>query len=835
MAEAALQSYKGLTTDEARIELRRTGANAFTPKKRFRPLFIFIQKFNSPLLLILTFAALVSLFLGEHTNGVIIIAMILISGTLDFVNSYRSEKAMARLIARVQTTATVLRDGVTQEIPFADVVPRDVLILSAGDVVPADSHILEARDLFLNQSALSGEAFPVEKTVGETGGIYAMPFENSHSVFAGTNVVTGYGVVRVVATGLTSEFGKIAKGLEAQEPKTDFEKGIAQFSVFIAKITAVLVLFVFFANAYLGKGLFSSFLFALAIAIGLTPELLPVIMAVSLSRGSAHLAKKDVIVKNISAIQNLGSMNILCTDKTGTLTENRITLVRHIDGFGNESEPVSLYSYLSSVFHTGVKGPLDTAIQAYGAEKKISIQRYKKIDEIPFDFERKRDSIVVNQESAEKHLMITKGAPEDILRVVSFYKKNDEKFQMNDEAMRQFNEQFIALSKDGFRVLAVAIKEIENGRTVYSKEEENEMIFLGFTAFIDPPKKTAMQTVRDLAALSVEVKIITGDSEILTKKICEEIGLPIKKIIVGTSLKNLSDVELEAVVEEGTIFARITPSEKKRIILALKRRGHTVGYLGDGINDAPALHGADIGISVSNGADVAKETADIILTHKSLRVLYDGIVEGRRVFQNTMKYISMGLSSNFGNMASMTAASVVLPFLPMLPTQILLNNFLYDTSQFALTTDAVDREDILKPIRWNMGFIKRYMVVFGLLSSVFDFLTFAFLFFVLKSTEAQFQTGWFMESLATQVFVIYIIRTRKIPFLESSPSHALMGNTLFMVILGWTLPLLALGGLFSFAMPTPVMYLGIAIIIVIYLFVAQITKQLFYRHYARAS
>ncbi len=825
MAELFEHDVIGLTTEEVKKRQLRYGSNELSHRRKFAPLISFIKKFNNPLLLILVVAATISFFVGERINGVIIVSMILISGIVDFVNSYRSEKAIEKLIARVVTTATVLRDGIKHEVPFAELVPGDFLLLSAGDVVPADARVIKAKDLFINQSALTGEAFPVEKEALADVQFEMSP-QSPYAVCMGTSIVTGFALVEVLAIGKNTEFGKIAESLSLQPPETDFEKGIREFSIFIVRVTAVLVTFVFLANVITDKGWLNSFLFALAIAIGLTPELLPVILAVSLSHGASKMAKKDVIVKNLSSIQSLGSMDILCTDKTGTLTENRITLIKHVDCFGNDSESVFLFSYLSSTFHTGVRGPLDEAICVH---EKLPMHGYEKIDEIPFDFTRKKDSIVVENNEENHNIIISKGAPEDIFAISQKYMNGDKEELLTDEMRKKIHEKFIEYSKDGYRVLAVATRHMPHEHRVFTKNDESDMTILGFTAFIDPPKATAQKAISDLNEFGVEIKILTGDNELLTAKICKDIKLTIKEILLGSDIAKMTDEELGNRAEATTIFARITPDQKERIIVALKNKKHSVGYLGDGINDAPALKAADVGISVNNAVDVAKETADIILIRKSLRVLHEGIYEGRHTFQNAMKYISMGLSSNFGNMASMTGASVMLPFLPMLPGQILLNNVLYDMSQLTITSDSVDKEDIMKPLKWNMGYIKKYMVSFGLLSSIFDFSTFGLLYFVFKLSPSQFQTGWFIESFATQVFVIYIIRTKRIPFIQSSPSLALFLSTFLLVTFAWILPLTPLGSVFSFVTLPLSVYGSIAMLLITYLVLAEILKRWFYK------
>lgn len=817
--------YPGLTTAEARRRLRKYGENSVYRKPKWRPVLAFIGKFNSPLLLILITVSVISLFLGQRANAAIILVMVLLSAVLDFINSYRSEKAVEKLNAKVVTTATVIRDGSAREVALKKIVLGDILQLSAGDIVPADCEILEARDFFINQAVLTGESYPIEK--GES---LQNPKDNSNDlgkrnlIFMSTNVVTGFCTARVVATGLNTEFGKIAKKLEQAQPETDFEKNIRQFSMFIMKITVVLVAFAFLTNALLGRGLLESFLFGIAIAIGLTPELLPMVISVSLSHGSVLMAKKDVVVKHLPAIQSFGGMDILCTDKTGTLTEDRIALVKHIDGFGQNSESVLLHSYLTCIFHTGVLTPLDTAIKNH---KSLDIASYQKIDEIPFDFDRKRSSIIVKKRNQK--MLICKGAPEDVLKVCRFYQKQGKVFKINERTRHAIFSRFLDLSNEGFRVLGVSFKDLAPGNRNFSKSAEMEMTFMGFVAFLDPPKESAAQAIADLERLGVEVKIITGDSDILTQKTCRDIRVPVKGVLTGSELSAMSDTQLHLRLANTTIFARVSPDQKERIILALKKSGAVVGYLGDGINDAPALAAADVGISVNNAVDVAKETADIILLRKSLRALRDGVIEGRKTFQNTMKYILMVLSSNFGNMFSMSLMPLFLNFLPMLPAQILFNNFLYDSSQVTLPTDTVDSEDIQKPPRWDMKFIRKYMLVFGPISSLFDFLIVGLLALVFHSPQAQFQAGWFVESLATQVFVIYVIRTKKVPFLQSRPSAWLMFSTLLAVCVGWLAPFSPMRKYLGFAPPSAMILISIIALVVVYLLLVEFAKRIFYR------
>lgn len=817
---------KGLSSLEARRRLRQFGENVIYKKKRNRPLLALLEKFRSPLLVILIAVSVVSFFVGQKTNGTILLFMVGLSVILDFINTYKSESAVEKLVSQVITTATVLRDGEQKEIPLRDIVPDDIIFLSAGDVVPADCQILQSDDFFINQSSLTGESFPVEKVPTKNDTNDESPLNRNDLVFMGTSAVTGFATAQVLQTGQLTEYGQIASRLTQADSETDFEKNIRRFSWFIVRLTFIMVSFVFIINIVANNiGWFDAFIFSIAIAVGLTPELLPVIISVSLSHGSIKMAKKSVIVKNLNAIQNLGNLNILCTDKTGTLTKNHIELIRYVDGAGNTSEDTLLHAYLNSYHHTGIKNPLDTAVKEY---KKLAVQKYKKIDEIPFDFIRRRQSLVVQND--KERLLITKGAPEQIFSICSHYLQGQRIIKFSNRVQKTVAAQFESLSNDGFRVLAIASKDIHDQGRVYSKDIEKNLTFVGFVAFLDPAKESARGAIQEFAELGMEIKILTGDNELLTKKICQEINVTIKGVYTGEQISKLNEVQLQNVAREATIFARISPEQKERIVASLRKSGQVVGYLGDGINDAPALKAADVGISVNNAVDVAKETADIILLEKSLRVLKDGVMEGRKTFHNSLKYILMGLSSNFGNMFSMLGASVMLPFLPMLPTQVLLNNFLYDSSQLSLPSDHVDAEDIRRPTKWNFSFIRRYMLTFGLISSVFDFLTFYLLYRVFALAGSAFQTGWFIESIATQILVIYVIRSKKIPFLQSAPSRLLFLNTLLMVIVAWLLPFSPFAKLLSFKALPPLILLSIVGLVFIYLILVEISKRIFYRY-----
>ncbi len=826
----------GLTGAEAASRLVRFGPNSVASKRHMRPIVAFISKFNSPLLWIIIAAALISLFVGQRTNAIILLFMVMVSVVLDFVNTYRSEKAVSRLVSKVVTTATVYRDGAKHDVPLSDIVPGDLVYLSAGDVIPADGVVVDSNDLFANQSVLTGESVPAEKSHLKRDGTQddeTLTADRSDVLMMGTSIVTGYANMLVVHTGRSTSFGKIAERLASDEPPSDFEKSIRQFSVFLMRVTLVMVALVFvltLANPVADYGFLDAFIFSIAIAIGLTPELLPVIITVSLSRGAVRMAKNDVIVKRLPAIQNFGRMNVLCTDKTGTLTENKIAVVQYLDGFGTQSEAVLRHGYISSMFHTGVTNPLDQAIKEY---RSLDVAGVRKLDEIPFDFERRRESMAVDMDGARR--IITKGAPEAVFAITEQYQRDGTVRPFDAGARRSVQERYESLSTQGFKVIGVAYRDTSPEQQVFEKDVEHDMVFLGFIAFLDPPKQSATKAILDLERLGIEVKILTGDGPLLTNKICEELRLPVKGTVTGYDLERVAPDQWSTIVADNTIFARIDPEQKEKIIQSLQHAGKVVGFMGDGINDAPALKGADVGVSVNNAVDVAKETADIILLRQSLRVLKDGVVEGRKTFQNAMKYIEMGLSSNFGNMFSMVAVSSFLPFLPMLPTQVLLNNFMYDSSQLTLSTDAVDADDVVKPSVWDIKFVRRFMLTFGPVSSLFDFATFGLMWAYFSSSAAKFQTGWFIESVATQVFVIYVIRTKKVPFLQSRPSRLLLINTLAVVAIAWLLPFLPVGRLFGMSPLPPFILMVLVGYVVVYLTLVEGVKRWFYKRLRRTA
>ncbi|MEM2910242.1 MAG: magnesium-translocating P-type ATPase [Nitrososphaerota archaeon] len=820
-------SMTGLSSEEAEKRLGIYGYNELAKRKKRTTIFDFLSHFRSPLVIILLIAGLIAGFLGEIINVTIVFSIVFVSVILDFHQESKAEKAAEALKEKVTTTATVLRDGAKQEVRLSEIVPGDIVYLSAGDIVPADARVITAKDLFLNQSALTGESFPVEKTSMPVKAKGTAPTEWNNCLFMGTSVVSGTATAVVLKTGSLTEYGKIAKRLVEKEPETEFERGIKSFGFLIMQVTFLLVMFVFFINALYKRDVLESLLFAVALAVGLTPELLPMIITVNLSKGALAMSRKGVIVKRLAAIENFGSMNVLCTDKTGTLTENKIKLVLHVDMEGKDDEKVLLYSFLNSYHQTGLKSPLDEAILGY---KDIDVKDYQKIDEVPFDFIRRRVSVVVEYE--KQRYFIAKGAPEEIVKVCSYCEHGDTISDLTDEFRRKIEQKYYDLSSEGFRVLAVSYKKLREEKPVYSVNDESEMVFLGFVAFLDPPKETARESLQLLNKAGVELKILTGDNELVTRKTCEHLGFEIKGVVLGSEIAQMHDDALSKVVEEANVFARVTPAQKDRIITALKSNGHVVGFLGDGINDAPSMKTADVGISVDNAVDVAKESADIILLQKSLRVLYEGVLEGRKTFGNTMKYVMMGVSSNFGNMFSVAGASLFLPFLPMTATQILLNNLLYDFSQSTITTDNVDPEYVEKPKRWDISFIRRFMILLGPISSIFDFLTFFIMLLVFNATESLFQTAWFLESLCTQTFVIFVIRTRRTPFYKSKPSRLLLLSSLSIVGIALLLPFTPIGELFHFVKPPFTFFLFLAGLIGAYLVLTETVKKWFYKRYA---
>ena len=824
-------SQTGLTSEEAEKRLEIYGRNEFAKKKKRAAIFNFLSRFKSPLVIILMIAGGVSAALGSIPSVIVIYTMVFLSVTLAYYQENNASKAAEMLREKVATLATVLRDNNKQEIKLPLIVPGDIIHLSAGDIAPADARIIDAKDLFVNQSALTGESFPVEKTPTPIRAKGASITEWSNYLFMGTSIVSGTASAVVVRTGGYTEYGKIAAKLVERAPETEFERGTKQFGFLIMQVTFLLVMFVFLINALLhpdANGILQALLFAVALAVGLTPELLPMIITINLSKGAQRMSKKGVIAKRLSAIETFGSMNVLCTDKTGTLTENQIKLLLHIDMEGKEDEKVLLYSFLNSHMQTGLKSPLDDAILKH---QEIDITNFQKIDEVPFDFVRRRVSVVV--EEKRHRFFIAKGAPEEILKVCSYYEVEGLISDISEEIRRKIEQKYFDLSAEGLRVLGVASKKLREEKAVYSINDECDMTFLGFVAFLDPPKETAKQSIEMLSKANVELKILTGDNELVTRKVCSELGFEVKGVVLGNEISLMTDEGLAAVVEDANVFARVTPAQKDRIISVLKTNGHVVGFMGDGINDAPSIKTSDIGISVSNAVDVARESADIILLKNDLTVLGEGVLEGRKTFGNTMKYIMMGVSSNFGNMFSAAGGSVFLPFLPMLPIQILLNNLLYDTSQTVMTTDNVDAEYIEKPKRWDISFIRRFMIIIGPVSSLFDFVTFFAMLFIFNAwtNAALFQTGWFIESLCSQTLVVLIIRTRRVPFYKSKPSKYLAIMLLSVISFAIAVPYTPIGAFFGFVPPPPAFFLVLAGILGAYAVLAETVKRFFYKRY----
>ena len=808
-ADQALQELVtpagGLTEED--VERRRStyGANTAGLRQRAGFLLDILRRFYNPLAIQLLIIAGVSAIMdalsnpqGDFSTTAIVGGMVVLSVGLSYVQETRSSRAVEKLRAMVQSSAVVLRGGVELEVPIDALVPGDIILLHAGAIIPADLRLLSAKDFFVSQSALTGESMPVEKTAepADTQGRSALALPNA--CFQGSNVLSGTGRGLVVNTGTRTFFGAIAERLAGQRVQTSFDKGLKDFTWLMMRFMVIMVSLVFLIVGLTKHNWFEALLFSLTVSVGLTPEMLPMIVTVNLSKGALMMSRKKVIVKQLPSIQNFGAMDVLCTDKTGTLTQDRVVLERHVDVTGRESEDVLRYAYMNSHYQTGLRNLLDRAVLAC---TDLDVEHNcRKVDEIPFDFSRRRMSVVV--EYGDDNVLVCKGAVEEVYKHCDRYQVDEDIYPLIDIIKHDLIEEVEGLYADGFRVLAIAYREFPKDKQVFSVADESQLVLLGYIAFFDPPKDSTATALASLRAAGVQVKILTGDNALVTKKICKDVGLEIKRLVTGDELQNLSTEALDDLAEEATVFARLDPSQKEQIIQALRRRGHVVGYMGDGINDAPSLRTADVGISVDSGVDVAKEAADIVLLEKNLLVLEDGIIEGRRVFCNIVKYIRMGASSNFGNMFSVLGASYLFKFLPMQPIQILTNNLLYDFSQIGIPTDRVDDEWVAKPRRWNMGGIRRFMLYIGPLSSIFDYATFGLMwwFFGCHAWQAPadggptpyleklFQTGWFVESLLTQTLIVYIIRTRRIPFLQSSPSPAMLITTLVVVAVGSWLP-----------------------------------------------
>ncbi|MGD0276638.1 MAG: magnesium-translocating P-type ATPase [Syntrophales bacterium] len=812
---------EGLSSEEARQRLIQYGANLLKPKKRSDTFALLLAQFKSPIILTLFFAAGLSAFLHDPADATIIIAIVLISGLLGFWQERGAVNALEKMLAIVKIKATVLRDGREQDIALEDVVPGDIFMLNAGDAIPADSMILESRDLFVDEATLTGETYPVEKEAG------MLPAETplhgrTNSLFMGTHVVSGTAKAVVIFTGKQAEFGKISERLKLRPPETEFEHGIRQFGYLLLEVTLALVIAVFAINIFFHRPVLESFLFSLALAVGLTPQLLPAIISINLAHGAKRMAEQKVIVKRLASIENFGSMNVLCSDKTGTLTEGTVRLHSAIDLNGNPSDRVFFHAYLNAFYEKGFSNPIDEAIRSH---KEQDVSGYKKVDEIPYDFIRKRLSILIEKDG--RHLMVTKGALSNVLSICPFAENEaGDKIDMTTVG-KQIQQKFENFSNQGFRMLGVASRDMGT-ESVINKDSERDMTFLGFLLFFDPPKKGVAETIDRLKQLGVSLKIISGDNRLVAAKISQDVGMLDAKILTGIELREISDAALLKKVTETDIFAEVEPNQKERIILALRKAGHVVGYMGDGINDASALHASDVSISVDTAVDVAKESADIVLLEKDLAVLVNGVNEGRTTFANTLKYVFMATSANFGNMFSMAGASLFLSFLPLLPKQILLTNLMTDFPEMTIATDRVDVEMVNRPRRWDISFIKKFMVTFGLVSSVFDYLTFGVLLFILHATPDQFRTGWFMESVISASIIVLVIRSRR-PFFKSRPGKHLLLATISIVIATLILPFTPIGKIFNFV-SLPMSFLMIlGIIMVLYILMAELVKKLFYQ------
>ena len=766
MLQRLQTTCEGLNSSEISERLKKYGANLLKPKKSSNTLKILLSQFKSPIILILLFAAGLSFFLGDATDTVIIITIILISSLLGFWQEKGAADAFEKLLSSVEVKSTVLRDGEGKEIPVEQIVPGDVIIFGAGDIVPADCLILESKGLFVNEATLTGETYPVEKST-KTLKAETPLAKRENSLWMGTSVESGSGKALAVATGKKTEFGKISEELRTSAPETEFERGVAKFGHFLMEVTMLMVIAIFAINVYLQRPILDSFLFSLALAVGLTPQLLPAIISVNLSHGAREMAENKVIVKRLASIENLGSMNLLCSDKTGTLTEGELQLHSIRDVKGDQSEKILFYASLNAYYQKGFKNPIDRAILAHN---KLDVGEYKSLDEAPYDFIRKRLSVLVSKNG--NSLMITKGALSNILEICTLAEVEPGKIVEISEVKEKIEQQYKEFSEKEFRTLGVAYRDMDK-QTKIEKDQEKGMTFLGFLLFFDPLKPDIAKTIENMEQLGISLKIITGDNRLVAASIGKEIGFKASRILTGSEIYQMTSEALIGKVNDIDIFAEVEPNQKERIILALKKRGNVVGYLGDGINDASALHAADVGISVDSAADVAKEAAQIVLMEKSLDALVEGVKGGRKTFANTLKYVFMATSANFGNMFSMAGASLFLPFLPLLPTQILLTKLLTDFPEMTIATDTVDKELIEEPHRWDINFIRRFMMVFGFTSSVFDYLEFGTLLLLLPGMIEQFMTGWFIESVISASMIVMVIRSRK-PFFKSRPGKYLL-------------------------------------------------------------
>jgi len=811
----------GLTSQDAENRIDKFGANKLKPKKKRGKIRLFLAQFKNPIILILLSTAILSFVLQDAIDGLIIIVILFISSFLGFWQEMNATIAIEKLLSIVNIKIKVLRNGIEQEINVEDIVPGDIILFSAGEIIPADSILLESKNLFVNEATLTGETYPVEKNPEPTSANDPLG-KRTNVLFMGTSVISGIAKAVVVHTGKETEFGKISEKLEHKAPQTEFEHGLKRFGYLLSNLTLLFVIFIFAINIFLSRPFLDSFTFALALAIGLTPQLLPAIISINLSRGAKRLADQKVIVKKLNSIENFGSMNVLCSDKTGTITQGIMELYSAVDINGKENEKVLTFAYINSFYELGYVNPIDQAIRE---SNKVKIEGYQKLDELPFDFIRKRLSVLVQKEN--DIVLISKGAVPNILNACSFVELSNNEIDPLSRNMNQIQNYFKELSDKGFRILGVSYKKMDSNIHI-TNDNETDMTFLGFIVLHDPLKPGISRTIQELYRLGVDFKMITGDNKFVASYAGQQIGLKNTKVVTGTMIREMSDEALTKYVNETDIFAEVEPNQKERIILSLKKSGNIVGYLGDGINDSTALHAADVGISVDNAVDVAKEAAAIVLLEKDLNILIEGVKEGRRTFANTIKYIFITTSANFGNMFSMAGASLFLPILPMLPKQILLTNLLTDIPAIAISTDNVDENLMERPRRWNIKFIYQFMIIFGIISSVFDYLTFIILLYVLKVTPGIFQTSWFLVSVATELIILLVMRTQKV-FLKSKPSKYLLINTLLMFGIVFALIYIPFGNILGFTPLSIELLFVLGGIILLYIIMNEITKWIFYK------
>ena len=839
-------SESGLSETEAKQRLEKAGLNEIAREKAIAWYVQLLKTVTNPLSLLLIVIATISLLTGSPTAALIIFMMVIFAGLLRFSQEFQSNKAAEKLREMVSATATVSRKDATptekkgiiagKEIAVKLLVPGDIIFLSAGDMIPADVRLIATKDLFLSQSTLTGESLPTEKHAELPDKNEKNPLELVNLCFMGTTVVSGSGTAVVAETGSHTYLASLAKTVSGRKPRTSFNKGVNGVTMLLLRFMLIMAPLVFVINGVLKGNWIEAFTFGLSVAVGLAPEMLPVIVTANLAKGAITMSEKKVIVKNIDAIQDFGSMNILCTDKTGTLTQDKIVLQRHLDPYGQESTDVLKYAYLNSFYQTGLKNLLDVAVLDHSLElASLDIQKnYQKFDEIPFDFVRRRMSVVV-EEMGKQHVLICKGAVEEVLKVCTQLKVNDKVLPMDESVRTKVADLQQKLNSEGLRVVGVAYKVMPTDQLHYAITDESDLVLLGNIAFLDPPKDSAAQAIKALKGHGVDVKIITGDNEIITRKICKDVGLPVQNVLLGSDIESLSDEALASSAVTTTIFAKFSPTQKAKIVQVLRKKGNIVGYMGDGINDAAALREADVGISVDTAVDIAKESADIILLEKNLLILESGVIEGRKTFANIIKYIRMGTSSNFGNMFSVLGASAILPFLPMQPVQILINNLLYDFSQTGIPFDDVDREDLVKPPKWNVDNIRRFMIFIGPVSSIFDYSTYALMWFVFGATsvdhQALFQTGWFVESLMTQTLIVHVIRTAKVPFFQSWASLPMLMITATVMAVGMYLPFSPIGASLGFVPLPAVYFLWLALILTCYCVLTQFVKIWFIKKY----